>query len=127
MAKPKSQANEQAGNEQSFCVHFKRPDLGPPMGDCPNQIVVVGRSPAPHGFFLRITLYFSSQNVLYHAVLRLYLGIPIYLANLTFSFFQNSKNLVCILGALSFFFFSCLFNCKKNQSCTKFFKKNYNF
>ncbi len=38
-------ANEQASNEQSFCVDFKRPDLSPPMGDCPNQIVLVGQSP----------------------------------------------------------------------------------
>ncbi len=26
-------------------------DLGPPTSGCPNQLVLVGRSPAPHGFF----------------------------------------------------------------------------
>ncbi len=31
---------------KSFVVHFKRLDLGPPTGGCPNQIVLVGRSPA---------------------------------------------------------------------------------
>ncbi len=31
---------------KAFVVHFKRLDLGPPTGGCPNQIVLVRRSPA---------------------------------------------------------------------------------
>ncbi len=31
---------------KAFVVHFKRLDLGPPTGGCPNQIVLVGQSPA---------------------------------------------------------------------------------
>ncbi len=37
---------------KAFVVHFKRLDLGSLTGGCPNQIVLVGRSPAPHGFLL---------------------------------------------------------------------------
>ncbi len=43
--------SKSASEQASFCVHFKWPDLGPPMGDCPNQIFLVGQNPAPHGFF----------------------------------------------------------------------------
>ncbi len=45
-------ASQQAASEKkkpklkAFVVHFKRLDLGPPMGGCPNQIVLVGRSGA---------------------------------------------------------------------------------
>ncbi len=31
---------------KTFVVYFKQLDLGPPTGGCPNQIVLVGRSPA---------------------------------------------------------------------------------
>ncbi len=31
---------------KAFVVHFKRLDLGPSTGGCPNQIVLVGWSPA---------------------------------------------------------------------------------
>ncbi len=36
---------------KAFVVHFKWLDLGQPTGGCPNHIVLVGRNPAPHGFF----------------------------------------------------------------------------
>ncbi len=48
MKKPMFLASQRA---KSFCVHFKRPDLGPPAGGCPNQIVHVVQSPTPHSFF----------------------------------------------------------------------------
>ncbi len=49
--KPKLPANQRAASEKmsqakSCCVHFKQPDLGPPTGGYPNQIVIVERSPA---------------------------------------------------------------------------------
>ncbi len=55
--KPKLPANQRAVSKKikpklkAFAVHFKRLDLGPPTCGCPNQIVLVGWSPAPHGFF----------------------------------------------------------------------------
>ncbi len=35
---------------QALAVSFKLLDLDTPTGGCYNQIVLVGRSPAPHGF-----------------------------------------------------------------------------
>ncbi len=46
------QVSETKSEAKTLVVHFKRLDLGPPTGSCPNQIVLVGRSPAPHGFLL---------------------------------------------------------------------------
>ncbi len=39
---PAKKKKKRKTNEQSFYVHFKWPDLGPPTGGCPNQIVLVG-------------------------------------------------------------------------------------
>ncbi len=44
MTKPKFQASQRAMSK-AFVSIFKWPDLGPPTGDCPNQIVSVGQSP----------------------------------------------------------------------------------
>ncbi len=55
--RPKLPANQRAASEnkkpklKAFVVHFKQLVLGPPTGGCPNQIVLLGRSPAPHGLF----------------------------------------------------------------------------
>ncbi len=85
-------ANEQAGNEQSFCVHFKRPDLG----DCPNQIVFCPARLLSQiyfkFFFSKCFISCSSAFISWYSYIS---------RNLTFSFFQNSENFVFILGALS--------------------------
>ncbi len=49
---------KQKAKAKSFCVHFKWPDLGPPTGGCPNQIVLVERSPAR---LLSVSTLYDSQ------------------------------------------------------------------
>ncbi len=46
LASLRTASGRQSLKLKAFVVHFKRLDLGPPTGGCPNQIVLVGRSPA---------------------------------------------------------------------------------
>ncbi len=47
---------------KAFVVHFKQLDLGPLTGGCPNQIVLVGRSPAWLLFPCLHNLIFNSSH-----------------------------------------------------------------
>ncbi len=46
LASLRAMSERQSLKIKAFVVHFKQLDLGPPTGGCPNQIILVGRSPA---------------------------------------------------------------------------------
>ncbi len=69
-----SSASEQVKSRlqlKAFVVHFKRLDLDPLIGGCPNQIVLVGRSPA-HVFWGMPSRLFHVTNNKFNTYVKCY-------------------------------------------------------